>query len=206
MRDFLRLLIPRRCVGCEAQLGREIGLCAQCRAELKPRLESHSPLSPSVTPHLVTLGRYGQIERRAVRALKYGGARELARPLGEQLAQGVPPEWRIHGVLAVPIHPQRLRERGYNQAELLAQEISDALQVPFVDILHRTRATPQQAKLSGQERLHALDGAFEVRGIVPVGTLLLVDDVLTTGSTLKACRDVLLAAGAEELKYAVVAR
>lgn len=180
MLDLLRLLIPRRCVGCEAQLGREVGLCPSCRAELRPRIESHSPLCGAVTPHLVTLGRYGQIQRRAVRALKYAGVRELAKPLGQKLGQGVPQEsWQIHGVLAVPIHPKRERERGYNQAELLAREISDVLQVPYIDILYRTRHTAQQAKMSAEQRQHALDGAFEVRGIVPVGTLLLVDDVLT---------------------------
>lgn len=207
MLPFLRTLLPRPCPGCGAQLGREVGLCPACRAELRPRLESHSPLAPRPVPHLITLGRYQGIGRRAVRALKYGGVRDLAVPLGQALGRGVPQDkWQIHGVLAVPLHASRQRERGYNQAELLARQISDELQVPFVDILRRTRATSQQAKRHAAERQHALDGAFAVQGLVPVGTLLLVDDVLTTGATLLACRDVLLQAGAEELKFAVVAR
>lgn len=206
MFDWLRLLLPRSCPGCGGQLGAERGLCAGCRAGLRVRVESHSPLVGRPLPHLVTLGRYQGTVRRAVRALKYGGAQEVALPLGQALAAGVPAEWGVVAVVPVPLHRTRQRQRGYNQAELLARTIAAELEVPCLPLLERTRATAQQAKLHASERVGNLAGAFAVRGEVPTGPLLLVDDVTTTASTLLACREVLVAAGADGLKYAAAAR
>ena len=180
MLNFLRALLPRACAGCGAQLGREAGLCAACRAQLHPQLERHSPLQAETEPHLLTLGRYKGVLRRSVRALKYGGAREMARPLGQALAAGVPAEWQIAAVVAVPLHGRRQRERGYNQAELLAQEIAAQLGVPYLSLLTRTRATEQQAKRHASERAGNLKGAFRLSGTLPNGTVLLVDDVMTS--------------------------
>lgn len=210
--SWLRTLLPRPCPGCGEQLGRAPGLCAACTAGLRARVETHSPLVPQPGPHLVTLGRYAGPLRRAVRALKYGGAREVAGPLGQALGRGVPPGWGVGGVVPVPLHPSRQRERGYNQAELLAAAVAAELGVPVLPLLERTRATAQQAKKSGAERAENLRGAFRVRPgrVLPGVPLLVVDDVMTTASTLQACRDALLAAAPAnagcELRYAVVAR
>lgn len=208
MLDWLRPLLPRACPGCGAQLGRERGLCSACRQALRPHASAHSPLTPLVTPHLVTLGPYRGVLRRSVRALKFGGARDLAAPLGQALAAGVPADWAVVAVVPVPLHARRLRERGFNQAELLAQAIAASLGVPCLPLLVRTRYTAQQAKRHAAERHGQLNGAFAVQGRPPGGSLLLVDDVLTSGVTLQACRDTLVGAGvlATDLKYAVVAR
>ncbi|WP_034409294.1 ComF family protein [Deinococcus murrayi] len=205
--DLLRALLPRPCPGCGAQLGRERGLCSACCGGLTPRVEQHSPLSPQPVPHLVSLGGYRGVTRRAVRALKFGGARDLAAVLGERLAAGVPPQWGVRAVVPVPLHPSRERERGFNQAALLAQAVAAELGVPCVPALRRTRATAQQARQHGAERLRNVAGAFEAEAgwRSPAGALLLVDDVLTTGATLGACRDALAAAGAGRVYVAVVA-
>ncbi|MBB5233348.1 ComF family protein [Deinococcus budaensis] len=203
----LRALLPRRCPGCEAQLGREAGLCLACRAALRPRVETHSPLSSRPAPHLVTLGAYGGRTRRAVRALKFGGARDLAGALGGALAGGVPAGWQVGAVVPVPLHPGRERQRGFNQSELLGQALGAALGVPCVPALRRTRATAQQARLHAGQRGANLAGAFAVDARrLPPGPVLLLDDVLTTGSTLLACRDALHAAGVGPVYFAVVAR
>lgn len=176
-----RALLPRRCPGCDAQLGRAAGLCAACRTGLKPQVESHSPLCAHPTPHLVTLGPYRGVTRRAVRALKYGGARDLARVLGGALAVGVPAAWHVAAVVPVPMHAARRRQRGFNHAELLAQAVADALGVPCVPAaLRRTHATAAQARRHASERadLHSAIHADPRR--VPGGAVLLLDDVLTT--------------------------
>lgn len=202
-----RALLPRRCPGCDAQLGREAGLCAACRAGLRPQVERHSPLEGRPVPHLVTLGAYRGVTRRSVRALKYGGARDLAGVLGGAIASGVPAGWQVAAVVPAPMHAARQRERGFNQAELLAQAVARGLGVPCVPAaLRRTRATAAQAKRHANERadLHAFIQGDPHQ--VPRGPILLVDDVLTTGKTMLACRDALLDAGARPLYYAVVAR
>lgn len=204
---WLRLALPRACPGCGGQLGQAAGLCWHCRAGLRPRVERHSPLSPFQEPHLVTLGRYQGPVRRAVRALKYGQAREVAPVLGGLLASAVPDQWQVVGVVPVPLHPARERERGFNQAGLLAAAIADTLQVPYAPAaLRRERRTQQQAKLSGEERRQNVAGAFAADASqLSEGAVLLVDDVLTTGHTLRACREALRAQGVEQFYYAVAA-
>ncbi|WP_019585275.1 ComF family protein [Deinococcus apachensis] len=181
VQGMLRALLPRRCPGCNGQLGRSAGLCPGCRAVLRPRVETHSPLWPRPEEHLVTLGAYRGVTRRAVRALKFGGARDLAGALGEALADGVPTAWNIATVVPVPLHSGRERERGFNQSALLAGAVAASLGVPSIPALRRTRATAQQARLHAHERTANLVGAFgaDTRRLPP-GPVLLLDDVLTT--------------------------
>jgi ComF family protein len=207
-RKLLRTLLPRDCPGCGEPLGQACGLCTSCAGSLTVRLESHSMLSNAVTPHLVVLGQHRGLLRRAARELKYSGHRDLAGVLGQALAQGVPAEWTIQAVSAVPMHPDRQRQRHFNHAEVLARSLADALKLPYVEALARRRHTAQQAKQSGSERSGNLEGAF-----VPLsaaldlgGPLLLVDDVMTTGNTLRACRDALNDHGLDEVYYAVLTR
>lgn len=205
--NVIRALLPRRCPGCDAQLGAEAGLCAACRAALMPRIEWHSPMRPQPEPHLVTLGRYVGTTRRAVRALKYGGAQDLSGVLGTVLARGIPAEWGVASVVPVPLHSGRQRERGFNQSMLLAEVVGRELGIPAVPAVRRIRATTQQAKLHATERSANLAGAFQAdAGRLPRGPVLLLDDVMTSGSTLLACRDALTAAGVREFYYAVIAR
>ena len=201
---WLRALLPQPCPGCGASLGASAGLCPSCLNALRPELLSHSPLTRRIEPHLVSLGRYTGPLRRSVRALKYGGSREVAGALGRALAAGVPPFWAPQAVCAVPLHPARQRGRGYNQAELLARALAAELGVPCRPLLRRTRSTRQQARLHAGERRANLAGAFEASGPAPP-RVLLIDDVLTTGSTLAECERVLRAAGAGQVFFAVVA-
>ncbi|MEW5935972.1 MAG: ComF family protein, partial [Bacillota bacterium] len=196
-----------RCPGCDGQLGREAGLCGRCRAGLRPRMEMHSPLSSRPQGHLVTLGPYQGVTRRAVRALKFGRARDLAGVLGAALARGIPAGWNVQAVVPVPLHPRRERERGFNQSALLAEVVAVTLGVPCVLALRRTRATAQQARLHATERVTNLAGAFQADPrLLPSGPVLLLDDVMTTGSTLLACRDALHGAGVTRVYFAVLAR
>jgi len=178
LQSVLNTLLPRRCPGCQGQLGREAGLCTACRSRLNPQLLSHSPLSATVTPHLVVLGTYRGLLGRSVKALKYGRSRDLGSVLGTPLALGVPASWGVQAVTAVPLHPQRLRERGFNQAELIGVQIARQLNVPYLNALSRSRATGHQAGRHAKDRLGALGGAFVARSGLPE-TVLLVDDVLT---------------------------
>ena len=205
---LLRALMPHACPGCGQQLGRAAGLCAPCRAALHARLETHSPLRATPAPHLLTLGRYAGLNRRAVRELKFTGARDLAGVLGDALAGGLPAHWNIQAVIPVPLHAARQRQRGFNQADLLARAIARPHGLPVRAALTRTRATRQQARQHAADR-DDLHGAFTVNARErPRGPLLLVDDVLTTGRTLIACRDALIQAGVvtDDLYYAVIAR
>ncbi len=150
-------------------------------------------------------GRYDGPLREAVHALKYRGKLGLVEPLGRGLAEVAAQDPRLSGVDAivpVPLHPRREGQRGFNQAEELARVVSVQLGRPVRKALVRVRDTPSQTELDEDQRRRNVREAFAVRGRVDGLRLLLVDDVVTTGSTLGECAAILRRAGAEDV-YAV---
>jgi len=111
-------------------------------------------------------------------------------------------------VVSVPLHQRRYAERGFNQSEKIGKIVSEILQVPLENILVRSRATKQQAKLGKQDRQKNVHGAFGIKKETDVSlqNILLIDDVFTTGSTLNACSEVLKANGAAEVHAFTLAR
>jgi ComF family protein len=109
-------------------------------------------------------------------------------------------------VVPVPMAPGRLRERGYNQAELLAAQVAGHIQAKLAPNLLARGDRPAQQKLTAEQRASNLKGALSARGRLDGLTVLLVDDVATTGATLSACADALVAAGAREVRALVFAR
>ena len=118
-----------------------------------------------------------------------------------------PPQMPVDMIVPVPLHARRYAERGFNQAMLLAKIVANILDVPCNSILIRTRNTKQQAKLDRAGRIENVANAFAIKKSCSVPQhILLVDDVYTTGSTIRACAEVLRRSGAEEVSAWVVAR
>ena len=148
--------------------------------------------------------------RRALQRLKYGGAARLAAclaDLSEQAFSDLLDLAEDPVVVPVPVHPDRLRQRGYNQAALLATELAAWSGVSVAESLIRVRPTTRQHGLGRAARLHNLRGAFGPRDPPQAGrTVILVDDILTTSATLEACAEVLRAGGASRVLGFAVAR
>lgn len=122
-----------------------------------------------------------------VRRLKYGDARYLARHMCEYMFDTLLfAEWTFDCFTFVPADPRRVKKRGYNQAELLAERLADKTTTPCYDLLEKTRQTPNQARLGKADRLKNIVGAFRAK-IAPPEHVVLVDDVLTTGATASEC-------------------
>ena len=124
---------------------------------------------------------------------EYAGflAGEMARRHGKKILR-----FGASALVPVPVHRKRYRERGYNQAELLAKELSWRLSIPVKMVLSRVEDTQAQKKLGYEARQKNAAGAFMARDCKGMGNLLLVDDIYTTGATAQACTEALLAAGA----------
>jgi ComF family protein len=209
-RDLEAFALPQRCPGCGQPAAPERLLCGAC-------MERVPALSFALCTHCLTRGRepvgcsrhpqaqvwpaliYDERAALLVHALKYGGRPGLADALAARLARSLPAALAADLVTAVPLHPARRRERGYNQAWQLAVGLASRLGVPAIDdVLVRVRHTPAQARLDPERRRRNLAGAFQVREPQRYRErrVLIVDDVLTTGATLEACLGTLAGAGA----------
>lgn len=219
---FLDLLLPARCGSC-GRLG--AWLCPDCRARCR-RLEE--PLCPRCGVELPFLkascgcahrlralrrlraaAAYEGPVERAIQRLKYEGWRPLARPLAGLLADRLV----VDGLAAtqlvpVPLHPARQRQRGFNQAELLAEDLRRRLRLtPAGGRLVRLRDTPSQVGLDRVRRAENVAGAFRWEGQDLRGAAVaVIDDVATTGATLEACASALREAGAGAVTGLAVAR
>ncbi len=146
--------------------------------------------------------------RAAIIAFKYGEDRARAAHLGKELATIIPDFGMIDALVPVPLHSKRLRERGFNQATLLARQVHALTGVPVNEALVRITSGPHQVGLGAADRAANVRDAFEMREDINVSglRLALVDDVCTTGSTLGACAKVLIQHGAREVVSLTLAR
>lgn len=203
----LSLALPRVCAGCGGLAREDSSLCESCRdACLRP----HAALAP-VPEGIARLHRGPELEgtvRRLVHGLKYEMHRRAAGDLVELFlasSNWTPPDGGV--LVPVPITRARRRERGYNQAEVLAWELSRRTGVPVAtDFLARTRFRGSQTRKDAIERREALAGMFGPSADFDSRrTPVLVDDVLTTGATLSACAAICLHGGVPEVHGACMA-
>ena len=197
----LHTLLPIQCVSCGVEPD---VICSACSRDLTRLEKPYCSVCarPSVNPLCGDCQR-GSLQvdgirapylmrgpiREAIHQLKYRFVRAAAPALGRLLADyyvssSIPAEI----VVPVPLHPRRLRQRGYNQSALLARELGSHTGLPVVEgLLSRTRNTPPQVGLSLEERVLNMLDSFSCEGDVSGRAVLLIDDVATTGSTLSAC-------------------
>ena len=218
---MLDTVFPPRCVGCTARghwlcpmcLRRverlSLPLCGICGQPVDPAGPLHGCRRASAALTTISaVGMYMGPLREAVHALKYHSRHGVAATLAALLAPAVAPLLQQSDLLVpVPLHPTRERERGYNQAAILASELQYLLPVEVAPVaLRRTRATADQTALSAVQRAANVRGAFTAQADVVSGRRVwLLDDVYTTGVTLRAGARELRVAGACEVRGAVIA-
>jgi ComF family protein len=212
---LLDLALPPVCAGCGTE---GAAICGACLPAVATRLAlpPGTPLGlpegpPDPLLQLEWCSPFTGTTRRALHALKYAGERRLAAPLGAAVAE----RWRRAGaggelLVNVPVHEGRRRERGYDQAALIAEAAADRLGLPWRAAVVRTRATTAQYRLDRRHRASNVAEAFSVapasRAAVAGRWVVLVDDVVTTGATLCASARALLDAGATAVSAVTVAR
>lgn len=222
---FLDLLFPPKtsCIVCNASI-KSGYLCDRCKASLeiingkrcricgKPLKEGEICSDCLKTPHYfkqnVSPFEYEGIVKELIAKFKYFNERHLASFFADYMADAVKNMgWNIEVIVPVPLHRIRLDERGYNQSELLARELSYRLNIFMSKALRRVKNTTTQTALHREERMENVKGAFKVtyKDTIEGKNVLLVDDVLTTGATLDECAKALKENGAKEVYVVTIA-
>lgn len=221
-RWFLDLLYPPRCPVCDKVVLAGEGLCSDCRNVVQKVgepacMKCGKPLGSARKEFCFDCGRkkhsfqqgkalwvYEKGVRGSIYRFKYQNRREYGRVYAAEIAKQYA-EWiwsrKIQGIVPVPLHRNRKKRRGYNQAEVLARELGEILGIPvYTDVLIRVRDTKPQKVLNDAERKYNLKNAFKTGGnVVQLQYVLIVDDIYTTGSTLDAAAAALLLAGVLEV-------
>ena len=227
---ILDLFFPKKCLGCGKH---NTYLCEECFKKISNNgwVSLNCQKEFGLDRIISAAGYVDPLTRDLIKALKYGFARELAKPLSRLIikhlesisfistipARHSPEAKPMAGgsinstlIIPVPLHSRRLHERGFNQAELIAQEIADYFQLPIkTDILKRIRPTQRQTDLKdNKERKNNIKDAFEINDFEPIKgkVVLLIDDVITSGATLSEAAKILKQSGAKEVWAITVAR
>ena len=206
---LMELLYPDRalCLGCGTLSGcREPWICEECREKLAQSWAGPFPdrrLNGAAAAY-----RYAGPAGNLVRAFKYRQVKELAPIMAREMARA----WSdiadpaIDCVVPVPMHPKRLRKRGFDHAGVLAEALCAEIGASAETLIARTWNTPQMAKLPEEERKGALNGAFAASEAAKGRHILLIDDVYTTGETARTCAKALRRAGAVSVSFVSFAK
>jgi len=222
---IINILYPSKCPLCEGNSDKFIHspLCTYCWSQIRsyngPSCRICAMPFPSELSSIckqcfkqsppfskvINFGIYEGVLAEAINQLKFHGVRRIAKPLGTLMCSLSLP--LMDGIVPVPLHIKSLRERGFNQSLLIARILSRSLHIPlFMDILIKKKDTPPQIGLSAKERIANIRNAFTVIGDIKGLRILLVDDVMTTGATARACSHELVKAGALEVIVLTLAR
>jgi ComF family protein len=231
-RGGVNVLLPPHCMACEMPVAASGTLCAQCWGKLRlierpfcerlgtpfaydlgeGALSAEAIADPPPFERLRAVAAYDDMARKLVHGLKYGDRQDLARWMARWMVRaGGDVVSGADVIVPVPLHRRRLWTRRFNQSAMLALVIAGATERPFAPTaLRRIRPTRQQVGLSARERAENVRGAFRVaeseRIAIAGRRVLLVDDVYTTGATMKAATRALMRAGAEAVDAVVFAR
>lgn len=172
------------------------GRCALCRRGVRGFDAAYS------------FGFYEDELRKLIHLFKYARIQTLSAPLGRLLAQALPREQTFDVIVPMPLHWRKRWQRGFNQAELLAREIGRRTHTPVRSALRRVRSTVSQAGLTSAKRRANVSGAFRAKRRAPLDgqSVLLIDDVMTTGATAASCARALKRAGARQVTLLTLAR
>ncbi len=207
LRDaFINLIFPAKCRLCANLIreGRNPFICRNCWGKIE--FIKNYP-----TAKIQAIGKYAGALKTAIHLLKYEGKRSLANPLGNLLINHMEKNGgleKIDFIVPVPLHKKRLREREFNQSLLLARLVGKHFHKPILESnLMRMRMTIPQVELDQKERLKNMQGAFRVKSpeAFKGKNILLIDDVRTTGATVKECYKMLKQAGAKEIHILTLA-
>jgi competence protein ComFC len=211
----INLFFPPLCPGCNQRINElRSGICPDCWEQVIPLLplEVKAKQVPEHLDAIFPVFKFNPLIQNLVHALKYQGLKSLGVALGKYAGIQVRPMISTEPdtvLIPIPLHPIKLRERGYNQSDYIADGFAISLQLPVrKDILRRIKNTVTQTQLTAEERHQNMQDAFSVKknvDLTKVKNVILIDDVLTTGSTMNSAAEVLKKVGIQRIYGLTVA-
>jgi ComF family protein len=218
LEDISRVPVCRACLAKPEPLAADY-LCVQCRAPFLSRFPLDDEGRCALCRRGVrgfdaaySFGFYEDELRKLIHLFKYGRVQTLSTPLGRLLARALPREQSFDVIVPMPLHWRKRWQRGFNQAELLAREIGRRTHTPVRSVLRRVRYTESQAGMTSAKRRENVSGAFQAsrgatnRKALDGRSVLLIDDVMTTGATAASCARALKRGGARQVTLLTLAR
>lgn len=214
MTDFIKkirniatdIIFPVRCPYCKKVIERTEYACIECKKQFPKtsfkRYAFGGYLCSSAFP-------YEGIFSKAVKRFKFGNCGSYAKQLAFPLVQSILEIHEIKNfdmITCVPMHKSSLKERGYNQAELLARECAEIMNIPYVDTLEKFKKNKAQHSIKARERADNVKGVYRIidKQIVKDKNILIIDDIITTGHTLGECSKILMKSGCNYVSCAVL--
>ena len=197
---LLNLVYPLTCCACDEKMAGNTGICDPCASKVDKNLAG------------VAACRYDGVLKKALQTFKYKNGLALVDTFSRFLIEFIERNFdmkNIDAIIPMPLHPVKLRQRGFNQSQLLAVPISKRYGVPIsTSALKKVRYTPPQSGLDRTSRLRNPANAFRVKKNTPLKgkSVLLLDDVYTTGATIKSAVDALRSAGISQIRVLTLAR
>ncbi|MBU1967159.1 ComF family protein [Patescibacteria group bacterium] len=201
---ILDLIFPKFCVGCNKF---DTHLCQKCFEKIN---FYPFPLQPEINAcaleKIILMAEYGGVIKKLITALKYQSVRDIGQTLAKMIyyTTNFP---RTNVITSVPLHKKRKRQRGFNQATEIAIELSNLTNIPFIQLLKRTKYSKPQAQITDKtQRLSHLENTFTInQSLSQYQSVLIIDDVTTTGTTLNECAKVLKQNGHQKIYGLAVA-
>ncbi|HLV23758.1 MAG TPA: hypothetical protein VKY36_03135 [Moheibacter sp.] len=196
-RAVFDLFFPKRCLNCDSVISQDNPLCIFCASNLPCthwNLDNNNlayqklkVLCKIKSAHSLLIFRHDNITQKLLHNLKYGNHPEIGSLLAQKTLMDIELQ-NFDGIIPIPIHPKKLKKRGYNQVIPYAKTLSEIAQIPLVeDFLIRMENNPSQVFKNREKRLNSLQNAFALTDKDLEGHYILVDDVLTTGATVSTC-------------------
>lgn len=200
-RGLFDLFFPRRCLNCDALISVKNPLCVSCASNLPYThwkldqenlgFEKLDSLSQPEAAYSLLFFRHDNVTQKLLHHLKYNHHFEIGELLAQKLVSEIDLS-NYDGIIPIPIHPKKLKKRGYNQVMSFAETLALHFEIPLVDnYLIRIENNPSQVFKSRTQRLNSIKNAFGLTERKLKGHFILVDDVLTTGATLSTCINLL---------------
>lgn len=200
------ILFPVRCPYCETVIHKTEYACEDC----KKKFPSPAIIRYAVGGYKCTSPfSYDGIFKKAVKRFKFGNKGGYAKQLAFPIVQSILESYQCVNfdlITCVPMHKKRLAQRGYNQAELLAKECANIMNIPYFDALEKFKENREQHSIKASERAKNVKGVYRItdKELVNGKNILIIDDIITTGNTLGECAKILMKQGCKSVDCAVL--